>query len=216
MAFPSTIACTDTSIDSVCYSSHSLQASDGEGSLLASSAQLPALESSGCGNHVIGGVLDLGSEFERRLAVGGQLACQLRTAVKDKLGKLLHSVSQHSQIITVHAVCLKLTKPRHTTVFAESKKESFFSLFSNHNGSYLKQQLRGYMLINAMSTPTLIVSSSVSTGYTCSAGVACNKLMAKIASAMHKPNQQTVIPPRYWRALHSGAKGILYLKHTRT
>ena len=26
------------------------------------------------------------SEFERRLAVGAQLACQLRTAVKDKLG----------------------------------------------------------------------------------------------------------------------------------
>ncbi|DBB00910.1 hypothetical protein WJX77_007765 [Trebouxia sp. C0004] len=95
-----------------------LRASDGEGTLLASSAQLPALESPGCGNHVIGGALDLGSEFESRLAVGGQLACQLRTAVKDKLG------------------------------------------------------------------------------YSCSAGVACNKLMAKIASAMHKPNQQTVIPPR--------------------
>ncbi|DBA78376.1 TPA: hypothetical protein ACH3X2_007884 [Trebouxia sp. C0005] len=95
-----------------------LQACDGESSLLASSAQLPPLESPGCGNHVIGGALDLGSEFERRLAVGGQLACQLRAAVKDKLG------------------------------------------------------------------------------YTCSAGVACNKLMAKIASAMHKPNQQTVIPPR--------------------
>ncbi|KAL0047265.1 hypothetical protein WJX82_011225 [Trebouxia sp. C0006] len=95
-----------------------LRASDGEGSLPASSAQLPALESPGCGNHVIGGALDLGSEFERRLAVGSQLACQLRAAVKDKLG------------------------------------------------------------------------------YTCSAGIACNKLMAKIASAMHKPNQQTVIPPR--------------------
>ena len=33
-------------------------------------------------------------------------------------------------------------------------------------------------------------------GYTMSAGVACNKLLAKIASAMHKPNQQTIIPPR--------------------
>jgi len=90
----------------VCYSSHSLQASDGEGSLPASSAQLLALESPECGNHVIGGALDLGSEFERRLAVGGQLACQLRTAVKDKLGELLHSVSQHDHNVTVHAVCL--------------------------------------------------------------------------------------------------------------
>ena len=91
--------------------------------MLASSAQLPALESPGCGNHVIGGVLDLGSEFERRLAVGGQLACQLRAAVKDKLGKLLHSVSQHGPNLTVHAVCLKPTKLSHTTVSADQCHE---------------------------------------------------------------------------------------------
>ena len=29
-----------------------------------------------------------------------------------------------------------------------------------------------------------------------SAGIACNKLLAKLASAMHKPNQQTIVPPR--------------------
>lgn len=33
-------------------------------------------------------------------------------------------------------------------------------------------------------------------GYTASAGIAANKLLAKIGSAMHKPNIQTVIPPR--------------------
>ncbi len=33
-------------------------------------------------------------------------------------------------------------------------------------------------------------------GFTCSAGVACNKLLAKVASALNKPNQQTVVPPR--------------------
>lgn len=32
--------------------------------------------------------------------------------------------------------------------------------------------------------------------FTCSAGVAPNKLLAKIGSAMHKPSQQTVILPR--------------------
>ena len=32
------------------------------------------------------------------------------------------------------------------------------------------------------------------TGYTCSAGIAHNKLLAKMASAMHKPNQQTIVP----------------------
>ena len=48
--------------------------------------QLPALESPECGNHVIGGSLDVDSEFERRLAVGAQVACHLRTTVKEKLG----------------------------------------------------------------------------------------------------------------------------------
>lgn len=33
-------------------------------------------------------------------------------------------------------------------------------------------------------------------GYTSSAGIATNKLLAKIGSALHKPNLQTVIPPR--------------------
>eukprot|EP00879_Flechtneria_rotunda_P004575 GHRR01004830.1.p1 GENE.GHRR01004830.1~~GHRR01004830.1.p1 ORF type:complete len:291 (+),score=85.23 GHRR01004830.1:585-1457(+) len=33
------------------------------------------------------------------------------------------------------------------------------------------------------------------TGYRCSAGIACNKLLAKLMSGLHKPNDQTVIPP---------------------
>ena len=32
-------------------------------------------------------------------------------------------------------------------------------------------------------------------GFTCSAGIASNKMLAKIASAMHKPNRQTLVPP---------------------
>eukprot|EP01031_Cornospumella_fuschlensis_P027876 gene27876-33661_t len=31
-------------------------------------------------------------------------------------------------------------------------------------------------------------------GFTCSAGIAPNKMLAKLASAMHKPNKQTVVP----------------------
>mmetsp|Transcript_3520 Transcript_3520/g.4566 ORF Transcript_3520/g.4566 Transcript_3520/m.4566 type:complete len:716 (-) Transcript_3520:146-2293(-) len=33
-----------------------------------------------------------------------------------------------------------------------------------------------------------------SLGYTCSAGIAHNKMLGKLASAMHKPNQQTLVP----------------------
>ena len=30
-----------------------------------------------------------------------------------------------------------------------------------------------------------------------SAGIACNKLLAKVAAGLHKPDQQTIVPPRY-------------------
>lgn len=43
------------------------------------------------------------SEFERRLAVGAQLACQLRTAVKDKLGA--------SSLVAHHSKFLSRTAP---------------------------------------------------------------------------------------------------------
>lgn len=32
-------------------------------------------------------------------------------------------------------------------------------------------------------------------GFRTSAGIACNKLLAKFASGLHKPNDQTVLPP---------------------
>lgn len=32
-------------------------------------------------------------------------------------------------------------------------------------------------------------------GFRTSAGIACNKLLAKLASGLHKPNDQTVLPP---------------------
>ena len=30
-----------------------------------------------------------------------------------------------------------------------------------------------------------------------SAGIACNKLLAKVAAGLHKPDQQTIVPPRW-------------------
>merc|ERR1711920_494603 len=32
-------------------------------------------------------------------------------------------------------------------------------------------------------------------GFTCSAGIAANKMLAKLCGGLHKPNQQTVLPP---------------------
>eukprot|EP00898_Chlorokybus_atmophyticus_P004476 jgi/Chlat1/5029/Chrsp32S08954 len=42
------------------------------------------------------------------------------------------------------------------------------------------------------------------TGFTCSAGIAHNKMLAKMASGMHKPNQQTVVPSDADEALLKG------------
>ena len=32
-------------------------------------------------------------------------------------------------------------------------------------------------------------------GYRSSAGIACNKMLAKLASGLHKPDDQTILPP---------------------
>ena len=38
-------------------------------------------------------------------------------------------------------------------------------------------------------------------GFTCSAGIAANKLLGKLTAGLHKPNQQTVLPPSSVRSL---------------
>lgn len=43
------------------------------------------------GSIVLGGSLDVGSEFERRLSIGAYIACRLRGAVRDQLGESLRS-----------------------------------------------------------------------------------------------------------------------------
>ena len=44
--------------------------------------------------------------------------------------------------------------------------------------------------------PALVGPSLWVAAYTSSAGIAANKLLAKLGSALNKPNLQTVIPPR--------------------
>ena len=50
-------------------------------------------------------------------------------------------------------------------------------------------------------------------GFTCSAGIAANKLLAKVGSALHKPNQQTIVPPRWgggrMHAVYTSALGCM-------
>lgn len=39
-----------------------------------------------------------------------------------------------------------------------------------------------------------LLSNNILVGYHCSAGIAHNKILAKLAAGMHKPNQQTILP----------------------
>lgn len=61
------------------------------------------------------------------------------------------------------------------------------------------------------------------TGFRCSAGVACNKLIAKLASGMHKPDDQTIVPPvevgrairfiLFWLAIPASEPGTNPISH---
>lgn len=52
-----------------------------------------------------------------------------------------------------------------------------------------------YLLCGAIVVQSLREEVFRQLGFTCSAGVATNKMLAKIASGMHKPNKQTLVPP---------------------
>ena len=46
-----------------------------------------AVDAFAWGGIVLGGPLDVGSEFERRLSVGAAIACRLRGAIREQLGE---------------------------------------------------------------------------------------------------------------------------------
>lgn len=50
------------------------------------------------GSIVLGGPLDVSSEFERRLSVGAAIACRLRGAIRDQLGALEAAVPASANI----------------------------------------------------------------------------------------------------------------------
>lgn len=52
------------------------------------------------------------------------------------------------------------------------------------------------LLIGAAIVNDIRAAVKEKTGYNCSAGIAHNKILAKLTAGMHKPNQQTVLPVR--------------------
>lgn len=44
---------------------------------------------------------------------------------------------------------------------------------------------------------TACACAQAEAGFRSSAGIACNRMLAKLVSGLHKPDDQTVLPPSY-------------------
>ena len=91
-----------------------------------------------------------------------------------------------------------ISNTRNTTTNAttNNKNESWFD-----RPFHLWSTEDKFLLCGAVVVQTLREDVFRQLGFTCSAGVAANKKLAKIASGMHKPNKQTLVPGAVVRAL---------------
>lgn len=105
-------------------------------------------------------------EWHLRLAIGSQVAAEARAAVK--VGLAMHLPCDMPS--TLSEACCK----------------------------HMEFLLRGPLVLQGMHDIKLSRLWRVlqaETGFRSSAGVACNKMLAKLISGLHKPNDQTVLPP---------------------
>lgn len=76
--------------------------------------------------------------------------------------------------------------------------EDGLSIFENESeyekNSFKRSDLK--LLIGAAIVNNIRAAVKEKTGYECSAGIAHNKILAKLTAGMHKPNQQTILPVR--------------------
>lgn len=129
---------------------------------------------------MVNGPLRTDSEFERRLSVGAMIACRLRGAVREQLG--------------APGICQRLLQYSRTPC----APRCLFGLhccwhcFQVHTMAAVVRPTPPLWLCS----PGTFTTTFLLTGYTMSAGIACNKLLAKVAAGLHKPDQQTIVPPR--------------------
>ena len=57
------------------------------------------------GSIVLGGPLDVSSEFERRLSAGAAIACRLRGAIRDQLGEVPDQALDKAGTHSMHRRC---------------------------------------------------------------------------------------------------------------
>ncbi|XP_060847284.1 DNA polymerase eta-like [Rhopalosiphum padi] len=82
--------------------------------------------------------------------------------------------------------------------YSDNSEDKSVSIKSWLHDVYNNELQDDYLLrltIGAMMVETLRKSIYEQTGYRCSAGIANNKILSKLACGLHKPNQQTLLPP---------------------
>lgn len=107
------------------------------------------------------------SKFESTFAVG-----------YDNIGDYVHSITANCQ--------------------DSSTPGDYSQYFPNQTEHELKAKSRSdlKLLIGASIVAEIRQAVKVQTGYECSAGIAHNKILAKLTAGMNKPNKQTVLPLR--------------------
>lgn len=81
----------------------------------------------------------------------------------------------------------------------ENESEEFYDVPEDDRKAYKKSDIK--LLIGASIVSEMREAIKEKTGFECSAGIAHNRLMAKLVCGMNKPNKQTILPLRHLKDL---------------
>ncbi|CAH1732942.1 unnamed protein product [Aphis gossypii] len=105
-----------------------------------------------------------------------------------------HHISTNHNIITENDLSNTFVEG-YSDYNSEDKSVSIKSWLHDVYNNELQDDYLLRLTIGAMMVEKLRKSIFEQTGYRCSAGIANNKILSKLACGLHKPNQQTLLPP---------------------
>lgn len=85
--------------------------------------------------------------------------------------------------------------------------EELFHVPEEDRKAYKKSDIK--LLIASSIVSEIRAAVKEQTGYECSAGIAHNKILAKLVCGMNKPNKQTILPLKYIPQLYKWVKCML-------
>lgn len=82
----------------------------------------------------------------------------------------------------------------------ENESEEFYDVPEEDRKAYKKSDIK--LLIGASIVSEIRAAVKEQTGYECSAGIAHNRVLAKLVCGMNKPNKQTILPLRHLKTMY--------------